>query len=637
MDRTERYAVVVRAALAGAAGGLVLASSDFLARWLWLPRASERALYGLRLLGLLAPLGALAAAAIVSVDRAARPIVRRSPRPRLVAPLPLIAVLSPAIIALSIAIFSGGRASQIPAHHLVVALASLALAALAYALLRGARRLARRRHARLAVRAAIASIALAIALLLEKADQSLYPRHYEAIHATLAALAWASASLGAFMLVPERASRLSGRALAISLSVALFLTVVSLPSDHDGRAALLSPRASSARSVMLGLSPALFGLTRSTASAAAVDRARRARDARQHALSSGRLPRWDGAHLVIVTIDALRADHLGLYGYARPISPNLDRLAQEGVVFDRAWTTTPRSSYSLCSLMTGVALHPRVGAGEPLPAETLAAHGAARGYHSAAFYPDGIFFHQGERLATYRESELGFARRDAENHDAESLTDAALAELADLRTRGEPPALLWVHYFDVHEPYRERSLGDAPVDRYDGEIRNVDRALARLRAGLAELSREVVLVVTADHGEEHRDHGGVFHGGSLYEEQLRVPLIVVAPGLAPRRVAEPVSLADVAPTLVSMIGAESLGEGVDLRPALVGRALDRGPIRATEDDLRAVVRWPHKLVEDEGAGTLELFDLARDPHERDNEADARPEVVDALMAELAAF
>lgn len=614
----------------------MLACADYFAAWLWLPHASDRALLALRLLGLLVPAGALLASVVVLLDRVARPLVVRLARrarlsPRALAPLAALAVASPAIVLVSSSLFEGGRASRLPMVSAWVALSAVVLHLALYAALRASLALARARRGRapLAIAAVLAALALA------KADQLLYPRHYEALHAVLALAAWACATLGAWIALPRRAA-LPAR-FALPAAGALALTLASLPSDHDGRAALLSPRTASARSLMLGLSPALFSATRAHASEEAVRRAREAERARRAALASGELPRWQGAHVVIVTVDALRADHLGLYGYAREISPSLDGLAAEAVVFERAWTPTPRSSYALTSLMTGALVHARLEAGRPLPAETLADRLASLGYHTAGFYPEGVFFHEGERVDAHRARELGFARRDAEDHDAESLTDAVLAELADLRARGEPPAFVWAHYFDVHEPYRSTELGDAPVDRYDGEIARVDRAIARLREGLAPLSREVVLVISADHGEEHGDHGGSFHGGSLYEEQLRVPLLVLAPGLSPRRVAAPVSLADVGPTAAAMVGAALEGDGADLRAMLIGRAIDRGPVLATERELAAVLRWPFKLIEDRRAGTTELFDLSRDPRERASLAGERPELLAELAAELAAL
>src|SRR5690606_7471572 len=105
-----------------------------------------------------------------------------------------------------------------------------------------------------------------------------------------------------------------------------------------------------------------------------------------------------------------------------------------------------------------------------------------------------------------------------------------------------------------HEPYRETRFGTTDMDRYDSEIRKVDDHLGRLvREARARLQRDVIVVISADHGEEFRDHGGLYHGSTLYEEQVRVPLIVSAPDLAPRRVRAPVELVDVAPTLLGML------------------------------------------------------------------------------------
>lgn len=625
--------------LAGAGGGAVLASFDFFATWLWLPDLEARGLLALRLLGILPALGALLAGAGLVVERLARPLVRGARHPARVAPVPLLALSSPALVALALTLFTGGRVSRLPLRGLWIALTILALAVLAYAGLRLARRLARARDAGRSARLAQTVLLFGLALALGKADQTLYPRLYEGLHAVLALVGWSAASLALWTSLPRRLDRFGLRWLAPALAVGLAATLASLPSDHDGRAALSSPRAATARSVMLLLGPATFALARSRSSDEAVGRAREAQRARRAAVEAGDLPRWEGAHVVLVTIDALRADHLGTYGYPRPTSPHLDELAAEAVVFERAWTPTPRSSHALASLWTGAAVHARLEAGRALPQLTLADRLAALGHHTAGLYPDGIFFHEGARLASLRARSFGFARRDRENHDAESLTDAVLAELEDLRARGEPPTLLWAHYFDVHEPYRDRHFGDRPVDRYDGELRRVDRAFARLRDGLGRLRREVVLVVTADHGEEHGDHGGRFHGGTLYEEQLRVPLIVAAPGLAPRRVSVPVSLVDLAPTLAAMLGAPPIedDDGLELRAAFVGRSFERGPVHATEEGLRAVLRWPFKLVEDARTSGVELFDLGHDPRERTNLAGARAGLVAELAVELAAF
>ncbi len=331
------------------------------------------------------------------------------------------------------------------------------------------------------------------------------------------------------------------------------------------------------------------------------------------------LPVVRGAHVLLITVDALRADRLGGYGYERGITPGIDAIAERGVTFERAYAQAPHSSWSLCSLMTSEYLHESARLGRGVPSPTLAAEFAAAGHHTVAYYTDGIYYTDGEDLAQYREGGLGFEERLRDNPAADARTDRVLEVVDRLVADGEPPSFLWVHYFDPHEPYEDTSLGTTTPDRYDAEVRNADRGVSRLvEEARARLSRDVVVVISADHGEELRDHGGVSHGSTLYDEQVRVPLIVQVPGLAPRRVAEPVELVDVAPTLLRLSGIEAAPtmRGDDLRPLLIGRDVDVGPAFAGVASRRMVVEWPLKLVADLPRGHLRLYDLAQDPGER---------------------
>src|SRR5262249_29552298 len=155
------------------------------------------------------------------------------------------------------------------------------------------------------------------------------------------------------------------------------------------------------------------------------------------------------------------------------------------------------------------------------------------------------------------------------------------------------------------------------VERYDSEVAFVDRQLGRLVAALERLDRPVVLVLTADHGEEFKEHGGWYHGSSVYEEQVRVPLIVVAPGLGPRVVRQPVELVDVAPTVMGLLGqaAPPSLRGDDLGAALLGGGEAR-PIFAEVDTRRMVADERWKLIHDVRRDTWELYDLDADPGEQ---------------------
>jgi len=325
------------------------------------------------------------------------------------------------------------------------------------------------------------------------------------------------------------------------------------------------------------------------------------------------------AHLVLVTVDALRADRLERM-------PFLASLAARSVRFTHAYSAAPSTAASITSLLT---------ARDPVHLDdrppTLAERLRAAGWNTADFYPAGLFFDGGGVLAHYAQSHFGVAWADTRTQPADAVTDAALTHVRLAAARGEPRSFFWLHYFDPHEPYEPHELpASAPaVERYDAEARAVDRALARLVAGLSgAFARPTLLVVTADHGEEFGEHGGAYHGTSLYDEQLRVPLVVALVGgdLEPERVDTPFSLVDLAPTL-----AELLETGDD--------RVDRtgGDVHAAVDTHRMVVRGSWKLIRDTRRDVDELYDLAADPREQHNLAGARPDVAAPLAAALEAW
>src|SRR5205807_3800056 len=131
---------------------------------------------------------------------------------------------------------------------------------------------------------------------------------------------------------------------------------------------------------------------------------------------------------------------------------------------------------------------------------------------------------------------------------------------------------LWVHFFEPHAPYGDPSSGRAVLDRYDDEIATADREIARLLAALAPFREQTLIVAAGDHGEAFGEHGEYAHSIFVYDTTLRVPLIVVVPGgRRGLRMADPVSLVDIAPTAMKALGAPMReADGVDLGPALAG-------------------------------------------------------------------
>ena len=123
-------------------------------------------------------------------------------------------------------------------------------------------------------------------------------------------------------------------------------------------------------------------------------------------------PRFEDAHVLLITVDALRPDHLGAYGYERNTSPALDALAMSSTVFERAYAPAPHSSYSLCSMMTSEYLHETLDLGHPAPRETLATALTAWAITPAAFFTLGVFHTAGEKLREYEKTALGFSLHD---------------------------------------------------------------------------------------------------------------------------------------------------------------------------------------------------------------------------------
>jgi arylsulfatase A-like enzyme len=359
-----------------------------------------------------------------------------------------------------------------------------------------------------------------------------------------------------------------------------------------------------------------------------------------------------GRDILLVTIDALRADHVGAYGYAaHPTTPNLDRLAASSAVFDAAYSPTPHTSYAVTSIMTGKYMRPLVLQGLGEDSDTWAGHLRRYGYRTAAFYPPAVFFIDAERFSAFRERGLDFEYRRVEFAPARARADAVKAYLAQ-----EPldkRVFLWVHLFEPHEPYEphpEHAFGDRDVDRYDAEIAAADEGAGAVIEAMRAARPNAVVIVTSDHGEEFSEHGGRYHGTTVYEEQVRVPLVVSAPGLVPpHRVSAPVQLVDLLPTVLEglSIPRPARARGNDLGPWLANQpapppsAPSPGPrlqgFAFSETEAHTLLaRGPLRLVCARRIGACALYDVERDPGETSDVAAQRPGEIAAMRAELRA-
>jgi len=371
----------------------------------------------------------------------------------------------------------------------------------------------------------------------------------------------------------------------------------------------------------------------------------------------------DGApNVLLITIDTLRADRLGLYGYPRPTSPELDRFAAGAVVFEEAQASAPWTLPSLASLLTGEdpATHACRSFGSVLDDsfETLPERLLAAGYDTACV-TSHLF------TTTRHGLQQGFVHTDdsfaypevepARNITSQVISDKAIRFLEQKRAAADGrPWLLWLHYFDPHEEYMPHedlaalftSEGEptpATVfgDRYDAEVRYTDHHVGRVLASLSEAGQadDTIVVVLSDHGEELYERGALGHGHSMHRELLHVPFLLRAPGLAPRRIATVVRQTDVPATVLELAGLPApASSGRSLVPLLRGETLPEAPALAElargARPLDALRSGTLKLIVAPDSGELQLYDLARDPLETSNVAGERPADVARLRGEL---
>jgi arylsulfatase A-like enzyme len=374
-------------------------------------------------------------------------------------------------------------------------------------------------------------------------------------------------------------------------------------------------------------------------------------------------------NVLILTIDALRADRLSCYGYGRPTSPAIDRLLARGVRFTDARTIEPLTAPSLVSMLTSLppdvhgasrnAVQMRRGI------ESLGTILERHGYDTAAFVANWTLRHQltglDRHFEVYREvlTRRRWFHMIGEEADAADLDAAVTKWIGRLgpRTPASKPLLLWVHYVDPHAPYRMRyeyaaRIGlprqwAAAADRYDTEIAAADDALGQLVDELtspAALGPDTLIVFAADHGESLGEHDYWGHGRNLYEPTVRIPLGFVWPGHLPRRVVDaPATILDVTPTILGLLGVghDEQMAGFDWTPVFAGAPAPQRVVWMQAHEGAAIAKRSDRAARRRGLlevgevdhgvkriwriadGKLLRFDLASDPGELRNLAAKR--------------
>jgi arylsulfatase A-like enzyme len=343
-------------------------------------------------------------------------------------------------------------------------------------------------------------------------------------------------------------------------------------------------------------------------------------------------------NVVLISIDALRADHLGAYGYRRATSPSIDRLAARSLLFTDAYAQAPKTTDSVPSIMTGA--YP-----SNIPRDyTNAKRREDGGYElSEDARPLAVLFKaSGYATAAGTGFRLDQVARGFETFETGHPTQTALRFLETTNV----PFFLWLHYAEPHIPYarhKEHDFGASPVDRYDGEIAAADAQVGKVLRALEEheLTKTTIVIVTADHGEEFLEHGGTSHTRKLYRELLHVPLIVQVPGTQARRVKGPVELVDIVPTLAELTGIE-LADGAFDGESLLADERPKDAVAYAEDlraktgeiAKRALFNGRYRLIDDRVNDRIELYDDKKDPREQRELALKRPDLVARLREAL---
>ena len=357
-------------------------------------------------------------------------------------------------------------------------------------------------------------------------------------------------------------------------------------------------------------------------------------------------------NLLIITIDTLRADHLGIYGYDKIKTPHIDNLGEKGVLFSNAYCHVPLTLPSHCSIFTGTLplFHGVRDNGFRLPSFnlTLAEIFKKHGYQTAAFvgaFPLDSRFGLDRGFEVYDDlygsknvvRDLSFIERKAE--------DVNKKVLAWIDSNNQQKFLLWVHYFDPHAPYEPPPPYNEEYHgrEYDGEIAYTDSAIGELLAKLDQLKliEKTLVILASDHGEGLGDHNEATHGIFVYDSTLRVPLIFYNPKFLPRGqiISDQVGLIDLMPTILDLMGlpqgpnmqGRSLSSEIWKGKSLLNQFCYIESVAAMMDrnwaPLQGVRTKEWKYID---APIPELYDLKNDPEENNNVIEDSQEIAQSM-------
>lgn len=379
-------------------------------------------------------------------------------------------------------------------------------------------------------------------------------------------------------------------------------------------------------------------------------------------------------NLVFILIDTLRQDHLGYAGYERKTSPHIDQIASESVVFLDTYATSPHtprsippmlfSQYASRMMWAGAQYnYPRVRPENLGLFEVLQERGWKNiGMTSHFYFSERQGIRQG--FDVWDNEGAGTIAESNDDIAAPRIWEKLQPVISDLgrqqREKGEDsqPFSLFIHLFEPHARWiahsefdfgKGETVRERHINSYDSEIAYTDSYIAKIVTKLKEegLYDNSILVISSDHGEAFNEHGHYFHGQTLYNEVIKVPLIVRVPGWNSRRVEGPVSIIDVAPTVLDLMAVTIPPDfaGISLTDIMLGRSepplrplfAELLPYTSFKEHIKTVIYGQEKFIKNYTLGLEEFYDLAEDPGEQTNLRTRQRERADKLQEMLKEF
>ncbi len=377
--------------------------------------------------------------------------------------------------------------------------------------------------------------------------------------------------------------------------------------------------------------------------------------------------RAEAPNVILITLDTTRADRMGFLGSKRGLTPHLDALARQGVVFERAYSQAPLTPVSHATIFTGTypQFHTVTDFARPLPSllPSLPEILQKSGYRTAAFIGAMVLDPKGNLAPGFDRGfdffDAGYRQKRGKQESRYETMERRAMDVVTratdwLRKNPRGPFFVWIHLFDPHAPYEPPAPYDQRFkERYDGEVAYMDAAVGKLLRFLRQraLYDRSLIAVMSDHGESLGDHGEQMHGIFLYEETIHVPLLFKLPGmvLGGRRVPQRVRLLDVAPTMLHMLSLPPAptfqGESLValMRPSAPGVT----PEQLADRDAYAETDYPHRAFGWSALRALrsgkylyvrapapELYDLTRDEAAARDLVESSPAVASTLGLQL---